>query len=422
MLASTSPSSVNYLPQQQQHYHHRQQQQQQHMNAMMDQEQHLLLPSLKKDGGNFDQLVPSWSSSLTSSAFSTCINQNLPQRTLLEPSLSSEVLQSHAPHAFSPNCFEIFKLSLNSAPSFSTTNATSSSTTEQQPAAMKSFAPSTSSSRNSPEIKVATCIKPFLEAPQEYSVKSILCGSYSNAKSALMTNPTATTTTTCTSYNNVSPPPPTISNTTPNSYLSYTNPINYSPHIPTRVTPTSSSSMIVSKSSEANNPQNCQMAMYNMPYTYSAAQRGQAQTFFQRTQSPPSESSSFEEDRAFRMKRPLFVQRSSNPSVFDEKSGMLRPNLSKIQKSSNYSKRRSTSPKSDDEDKKKYNTGTWSKYEHDMFLKGLDEVGKNWKIISESYVTTRKRTQIASHAQKYFLKMAQMKKGETVSPYDLYLE
>ena len=72
-------------------------------------------------------------------------------------------------------------------------------------------------------------------------------------------------------------------------------------------------------------------------------------------------------------------------------------------------------------DNTKYNTGTWTRTEHEQFVKGLEEVGKNWKEIAESYVKTRKRTQIASHAQKWFLKLAQIKKGEKVDEDDLYL-
>ncbi|KAG2378081.1 hypothetical protein C9374_008703 [Naegleria lovaniensis] len=344
------------------------------------------------------------SDQLTSTTF-PCNITTSSQRTLLEPSLSSEILQSTSPHAFSPNCFEIFKLSLNSSPTCKHN--------EQQPA-MKNFAPSTSSSRNSPtpsrevysNLKMAACIQPFLEAPQEYSVKSILYAA-SQPKSTM----------TQSKVYNVSSPPSSI----PTTF--HTN--AYSPHIPSRLMTgvVSKSEAFVATQPTTNN----NIAMYNMPYTYSAAQQNHRQapmdTYARRnTNSSPSESGSIEEDKAYRMKMQLLQRGTTNLSTFDEKSGMLRPNLSKVHKSSSFSKRSTSSPKSDDEDKKKFNTGTWSKYEHDMFLKGLDEVGKNWKIISESYVTTRKRTQIASHAQKYFLKVAQLKKGENLSPDDLYSE
>lgn len=41
-----------------------------------------------------------------------------------------------------------------------------------------------------------------------------------------------------------------------------------------------------------------------------------------------------------------------------------------------------------------------------MFLEGLRNLGKgNWKGISENYVTSRTPVQVASHAQKYFLRL-----------------
>ncbi len=54
--------------------------------------------------------------------------------------------------------------------------------------------------------------------------------------------------------------------------------------------------------------------------------------------------------------------------------------------------------------KKQYNTGRWSKEEHDLFLSGLQTHGKDWKSIS-NIVCTRSHIQIRTHAQKYFLKM-----------------
>ncbi|XP_010551470.1 PREDICTED: transcription factor MYB1R1 isoform X2 [Tarenaya hassleriana] len=48
----------------------------------------------------------------------------------------------------------------------------------------------------------------------------------------------------------------------------------------------------------------------------------------------------------------------------------------------------------------------WTEEEHMRFLRGLDELGKgDWRAISRNYVVTRTPTQVASHAQKYFLRL-----------------
>jgi len=48
----------------------------------------------------------------------------------------------------------------------------------------------------------------------------------------------------------------------------------------------------------------------------------------------------------------------------------------------------------------------WSDQEHRDFLRGLNAVGKgNWKDISRHFVVTRTPTQVASHAQKYFIRI-----------------
>ncbi|PHT98499.1 Transcription factor MYB1R1 [Capsicum chinense] len=47
----------------------------------------------------------------------------------------------------------------------------------------------------------------------------------------------------------------------------------------------------------------------------------------------------------------------------------------------------------------------WTEGEHKLFLLGLQKVGKgDWRGISRNFVKTRTPTQVASHAQKYFLR------------------
>ncbi|KAK8694918.1 hypothetical protein V6N13_072462 [Hibiscus sabdariffa] len=51
----------------------------------------------------------------------------------------------------------------------------------------------------------------------------------------------------------------------------------------------------------------------------------------------------------------------------------------------------------------------WTEKEHKLFLLGLQEVGKgDWRGISRNFVKTRTPTQVASHAQKYFLRRSNL--------------
>ncbi|XP_048137734.1 probable transcription factor At5g61620 [Rhodamnia argentea] len=64
----------------------------------------------------------------------------------------------------------------------------------------------------------------------------------------------------------------------------------------------------------------------------------------------------------------------------------------------------------------------WTMEEHVTFLEGLKKLGKgDWRGISKNFVPTRTPTQVASHAQKYFLRQViNDKKKRRTSMFDLH--
>ncbi|KAL2526978.1 putative transcription factor [Abeliophyllum distichum] len=65
----------------------------------------------------------------------------------------------------------------------------------------------------------------------------------------------------------------------------------------------------------------------------------------------------------------------------------------------------------------------WSEEEHRSFLVGLEKLGKgDWKGIAKNYVPSRNSSQVASHAQKYFIRLsATEKKRRRSSVFDIPL-
>ncbi|KAJ8459619.1 hypothetical protein OPV22_032545 [Ensete ventricosum] len=62
----------------------------------------------------------------------------------------------------------------------------------------------------------------------------------------------------------------------------------------------------------------------------------------------------------------------------------------------------------------------WTVDEHRLFLRGLEKYGKgDWRNISRNCVLTRTPTQVASHAQKYFLRHSSVSRRTRTSILDI---
>ncbi|KAF8032786.1 hypothetical protein BT93_D1624 [Corymbia citriodora subsp. variegata] len=66
----------------------------------------------------------------------------------------------------------------------------------------------------------------------------------------------------------------------------------------------------------------------------------------------------------------------------------------------------------------------WTEEEHRMFLLGLQKLGKgDWRGISRNYVISRTPTQVASHAQKYFIRQSNVSRRKRRSSlFDIVAE
>ncbi|EPS60201.1 hypothetical protein M569_14602, partial [Genlisea aurea] len=80
-------------------------------------------------------------------------------------------------------------------------------------------------------------------------------------------------------------------------------------------------------------------------------------------------------------------------------------------KKSNSGESNQGSGKSSRSDQERRKGIAWTEDEHRLFLLGLDKYGKgDWRSISRNFVVTRTPTQVASHAQKYFIRLNSMNK------------
>lgn len=74
-------------------------------------------------------------------------------------------------------------------------------------------------------------------------------------------------------------------------------------------------------------------------------------------------------------------------------------------------KKKSSHAKSADQERRK--GIPWTEEEHRLFLLGLAKFGKgDWRSISRNFVISRTPTQVASHAQKYFIRLNSMNKKD----------
>jgi SHAQKYF class myb-like DNA-binding protein len=76
---------------------------------------------------------------------------------------------------------------------------------------------------------------------------------------------------------------------------------------------------------------------------------------------------------------------------------------------------------SNETNEKKYQSGRWTKEEHEKFIEGILKYGNEWRKV-QKIIKTRSSTQARSHAQKFFLKLRKEINITTLSDPDKFLE
>ena len=80
---------------------------------------------------------------------------------------------------------------------------------------------------------------------------------------------------------------------------------------------------------------------------------------------------------------------------------------------SNNTKKSTKAPAAKTSDQERRKGIPWTEEEHRLFLLGLAKFGKgDWRSISRNFVVSRTPTQVASHAQKYFIRLNSMNKKD----------
>uniref|UniRef100_A0A7N0TKK8 Uncharacterized protein n=1 Tax=Kalanchoe fedtschenkoi TaxID=63787 RepID=A0A7N0TKK8_KALFE len=104
---------------------------------------------------------------------------------------------------------------------------------------------------------------------------------------------------------------------------------------------------------------------------------------------------------------PEYVGDDNWPSSSSKKTAAFADNISK--KSNGNFPGNESNGKAGRSEQERRKGIPWTEEEHRLFLLGLDKFGKgDWRSISRNFVISRTPTQVASHAQKYFIRLSSM--------------